>query len=296
MWQNPFAHPDPRAAIERAVGLVHRLPARPSSPGPGQSFLGALADDALWEALRRDRHRRRPHRPGEAGRRPRRAGEQTPSRRRPLRPDQHADRPDVRHRGRVPRAVRGRRPRYGGTIIDDIVPGHTGKGADFRLAEMSGRRLPGHLPHGRRSRARTGTCCPRSRPGTTRSTSDVETEQPARAGRLHHRPAAAGDLRTSPGSRRPTGAPPAWSPGVDGVERRWVYLHYFKAGPALDQLARPVLRRDAAGDRRRAARAGRPRRRRACGWTPTASSGSRRAPRRRRPGPRATRSPRRRTS
>ena len=25
---------------------------------------------------------------------------------------------------------------YGGTVIDDIVPGHTGKGADFRLAEM----------------------------------------------------------------------------------------------------------------------------------------------------------------
>ena len=25
---------------------------------------------------------------------------------------------------------------HGGTVIDDIVPGHTGKGADFRLAEM----------------------------------------------------------------------------------------------------------------------------------------------------------------
>ena len=25
---------------------------------------------------------------------------------------------------------------HGGTIIDDIMPGHTGKGADFRLAEM----------------------------------------------------------------------------------------------------------------------------------------------------------------
>ena len=26
---------------------------------------------------------------------------------------------------------------HGGIIIDDIVPGHTGKGADFRLAEMN---------------------------------------------------------------------------------------------------------------------------------------------------------------
>ena len=38
---------------------------------------------------------------------------------------------------------------YGGTIIDDIVPGHTGKGADFRLAEMKYADYPGHLPHGR---------------------------------------------------------------------------------------------------------------------------------------------------
>ena len=32
---------------------------------------------------------------------------------------------------------------HGGTIIDDIVPGHTGKGADFRLAEMRVGDYPG---------------------------------------------------------------------------------------------------------------------------------------------------------
>ena len=32
---------------------------------------------------------------------------------------------------------------YGGTIIDDVVPGHTGKGADFRLAEMKYADYPG---------------------------------------------------------------------------------------------------------------------------------------------------------
>ena len=32
---------------------------------------------------------------------------------------------------------------YGGTIIDDVVPGHTGKGADFRLAEMKVGDYPG---------------------------------------------------------------------------------------------------------------------------------------------------------
>ena len=32
---------------------------------------------------------------------------------------------------------------YGALVIDDIVPGHTGKGADFRLAEMNVGDYPG---------------------------------------------------------------------------------------------------------------------------------------------------------
>ena len=32
---------------------------------------------------------------------------------------------------------------HGGIVIDDIVPGHTGKGADFRLAEMKVGDYPG---------------------------------------------------------------------------------------------------------------------------------------------------------
>ena len=36
----------------------------------------------------------------------------------------------------------------GAVIIGDIIPGHSGKGADFRLAERRLRRLPGPLPHG----------------------------------------------------------------------------------------------------------------------------------------------------
>ena len=36
----------------------------------------------------------------------------------------------------------GRRCAWG-IIIDDIVPGHTGKGADFRLAEMKVGDYPG---------------------------------------------------------------------------------------------------------------------------------------------------------
>ena len=82
---------------------------------------------------------------------------------------------------------------HGGTVIDDIVPGHTGKGADFRLAEMNFRDYPGiyhmvdipeddwHLlpdvPEGEDS----VNLEPRLRTGVA-------------AGRLHHRSAAASDL------------------------------------------------------------------------------------------------------
>ena len=33
--------------------------------------------------------------------------------------------------------------KHRGTVIDDIIPGHTGKGADFRLAELNYRDYPG---------------------------------------------------------------------------------------------------------------------------------------------------------
>ena len=41
------------------------------------------------------------------------------------------------------RACARRPTEYDGTVIDDIVPGHTGKGADFRLAEMGYGDYPG---------------------------------------------------------------------------------------------------------------------------------------------------------
>ena len=102
MWQNPFAHPDPRAAVERAAVWFTAYPLSFITRS-GESFLSGLADAGAVAGVSGDRHRRRPHRPGEAGRRhqrlePHRLG------RRPLRPHQHAGRPDVRDRGPVPRA------------------------------------------------------------------------------------------------------------------------------------------------------------------------------------------------
>ncbi len=126
---------------------------------------------------------------------------------------------------------------YGGTILDDIVPGHTGKGADFfRLAEMKYADYPGiyhmididpldweHLPdvpHGRDS-----------------VNVDAATEEWLdKAGYIIGRLQrvifyAEGIKETNWSVTRPV-------VGIDGIERRWVYLHYFKEGgqPSINWL------------------------------------------------------------
>src|SRR3954447_7892103 len=51
MWQNPFAHPDPRAAVR---GVEVRFTDDPLSliTRRGDSYLSGLADAALWDAFR----------------------------------------------------------------------------------------------------------------------------------------------------------------------------------------------------------------------------------------------------
>ncbi len=141
MWAAPYASPDPRAAVRQASVWFTAYPLSLIT-GPGESFLAALGDGGPVGDVREDRHRRRAHRAGEAGRRDQRLGAHA-ERRRPLRPDQHADRPRVRHRGRVPRDVRQRRTPPTARSSTTSCPGHTGKGADFRLAEMNYRDYPG---------------------------------------------------------------------------------------------------------------------------------------------------------
>src|SRR3954465_449958 len=51
MWQNPYAHPDPRAALERASVWFTAYPLS-FVTGSGGGFLSALADPSLWQAFR----------------------------------------------------------------------------------------------------------------------------------------------------------------------------------------------------------------------------------------------------
>src|SRR5215218_5392980 len=50
MWQNPFANPDPRAAVEKASVWFTAYPISMITR-PGTSFLGALGEEDLWAAF-----------------------------------------------------------------------------------------------------------------------------------------------------------------------------------------------------------------------------------------------------
>ena len=114
---------------------------------PGESFLDALGQEVLWDAFEHIGINAVHTGPVK------RAGgiigwRETPS------VDGHFDRistqidPLFGDEDGVPRLT-DVADSHGGSVIDDIVPGHTGKGADFRLAEMAFKDYPGHLPHDR---------------------------------------------------------------------------------------------------------------------------------------------------
>jgi maltose alpha-D-glucosyltransferase/alpha-amylase len=126
-------------------------------------------------------------------------------------------------------------------VISDVVPGHTGTGADFRLAELG---CPGgytglyimssipqeywrHLP-------------PVSDPWGSAALNEEQVERLADARLI------VGRLQRSLEREGATGwDATAEIEGVDFVTRRWVYLHFFKSGqPTLNWLdwEKPALK------------------------------------------------------
>ena len=232
MWQNPFANPDARNAISTAGVWFTAYPLSFMTK-PGESFLGTLADPALWEAFEQigiDALHTGPVK---------RAGglngwQPTPS------VDGHFDRisteidaifgteDDFRTMCEVA-------AEHGGTIIDDIVPGHTGKGADFRLAEMGVDDYPG-IYHMVQIEPEDWEHLPDVPPGRDSVNLDGETEDRlAKAGYI------IGELQRvifhDPGVKDTNWSVTAPVVGPDGIERRWVYLHYFKEGqPSINWL------------------------------------------------------------
>ncbi|WP_367318383.1 maltose alpha-D-glucosyltransferase [Streptomyces sp. HUAS ZL42] len=232
MWQNPFARPDPKAAVSAApvwftaypISLVTR---------PGHSFLGTLADPGLWRVFS-DIGIRAVH-TGPV----KRAGgiwgwDTTPS------VDGHFDRistaidqafgteDDFRRMCQVAGD-------HGGTIIDDIVPGHTGKGPDFRLAEMNVEDYPG-IYHMVQIAPEDWPLLPTVPPGRDSVNLDTEAEEALeKAGYIIGRLQRV--IFHDPGVKDTNWSATREVVGPDGVTRRWVYLHYFKEGqPSINWL------------------------------------------------------------
>jgi trehalose synthase len=232
MWQNPFAHPDPRAAVDRASVWFTAYPLSFVTSST-ETFLSALADRRLWDAFRRigiDAIHTGPVKMagGLNGRR------LTPS------VDGHFDRISMQvdpvfGTEEEFRTLCATAAEYEGTIIDDIVPGHTGKGADFRLAEMGYEDYPG-IYHMVSISPEHWDQLPDVPDGRDSVNLDVETE--AALERLGY---IIGRLQRviffEPGIKETNWSATRVVTGVDGVERRWVYLHYFKEGqPSINWL------------------------------------------------------------
>ncbi|MEO6943054.1 MAG: maltose alpha-D-glucosyltransferase [Terrimesophilobacter sp.] len=232
MWRNPYAKPDARRAIRTAsvwftaypISLITR---------PGQSYLSALGSQELWDAFEAIGISAVHTGPVKL------AGGitgwgQTAS------VDGHFDRistqidpafgSEEEFRGLCDVADRHR-----GIVIDDIVPGHTGKGADFRLAEMAYKDFPG-IYHMVEIPEEDWALLPDVLEGRDAVNLDAETE-----GKLAHRGYIIGQLQRvifySPGVKETNWSATGPVLGVDGRTRRWVYLHYFKQGqPSINWL------------------------------------------------------------
>lgn len=232
MWQNPYAAPDPRAAIEKAAVWFTAYPISMMTR-PGANFLATLGDPHLWEAFRQIGitavHTGPVKRAGGIT-----GWDSTPS------VDGHFDRistqfDEVFGTEDEFRALCEVAAVHGGIVIDDIVPGHTGKGADFRLAEMKIGDYPG-IYHMVEIPEEHWHLLPKVPRGKDSVNLDPKTERAlADAGYI------VGELQRvifyEPGVKETNWSATAAVAGPDGTAHRWVYLHYFKEGqPSLNWL------------------------------------------------------------
>lgn len=232
VWQSPFANPDPASAAAASSVWFTAYPVSMITK-EGCSFLGTLGDDRLWQAFETIGigavHTGPLKRAGGIfGREP------TPS------VDGYFDRISIEIDGVFGTDREFRRmcevaAAHGGMVIDDIVPGHTGKGPDFRLAEMKVGDYPG-IYHMVEIPPQDWHLLPEVPPGRDSVNLGPEAES-----RLEQAGYIVGRLQRvifhEPGVKDTNWSATAPVTGPDRVTRRWVYLHYFKDGqPSINWL------------------------------------------------------------
>jgi trehalose synthase len=232
-WQHPYGVPQPRAASAKASVWFTAYPASTIASAPGASVLSTLADERLWKAFQaigiQGIHTGPMKRSGGI-----KGRDYTPS------VDGNFDRisfdidPDFGTEDQYKGLVQTARA-HGAVVIGDVIPGHTGKGADFLLAEQAYGDYPG-LYHMVRIEPSDWGLLPPVPAGH-----DSVNLSPSIVDALQARHYIVGMLSSrifyQPGIKDSDWSATDIVRGADGVSRRWVYLHYFKEGqPTLNWL------------------------------------------------------------
>src|SRR6266852_2247280 len=245
LWQHPYAIPQPRAASALAsVWFTAYPPAQITRPG--ESVLQSLGDPELWSIFRdigiKGMHTGPMKRAGGI-----RGHEYTPT------VDGNFDRisseidPGFGTEEEYKAMVRSAREN-GAVIIGDIIPGHSGKGADFRLAERRYGDYPG-LYYMVEIQPKDWSLLPPVAAGK-----DSINLKPEAVDELKARGYIVGRLpRTifyEKGVKETDWSATDGVAGADGKTRRWVYLHYFKEGQPTFNWLDPTFaaQRLVAGD------------------------------------------------
>ncbi len=232
LWQHPYAQGQPRAASNLASVWFTVYPSSIITR-PGESVLHTLADERLWQSFAtigiKGLHNGPMKQAGGL-----RGRTFTPS------IDGNFDRIGLEvdpQFGATDEysAMCQNAAAHGAIVIDDIIPGHTGKGADFRLAELHYADYPGlyHMVEIPEVHWALLPDVPIDRDAINLSLETVEqlTDLGYIVGRLPR------TIFFQPGVKETDWSATGVVRGVDGVARRWVYLHYFKEGqPTLNWL------------------------------------------------------------
>ncbi|MGN8273566.1 maltose alpha-D-glucosyltransferase [Pseudomonas sp. SMN5] len=232
LWQQPYAHTRPRDASALSSVWFTAYPASIITRENG-TVLEALGDEALWHALSRIGIQGIHNGPLK------RAGglcgtEYTPT------IDGNFDRisfdidPQLGTEAQL-QALTRMAAAHNAVVIEDVIPSHTGKGADFRLAEMAYEDYPG-LYHMVEIREEDWPLLPDIAEGR-----DAQNLTPQQVDVLRDKHYIVGQLQRviffEPGVKETDWSATPVVVGVDGKPRRWVYLHYFKEGqPSLNWL------------------------------------------------------------
>jgi trehalose synthase len=231
-WRHPYAEAQPRAASTTASVWFTAYPGAIITR-PGQSVLGTLGDPALWRAFAdigiQAIHTGPMKQAGGLN-----GTEFTPT------IDGHFDRIGIAidpqfGAAEEYMAMSQAAAAVGAVVIDDVIPAHLGKGPDFRLAERAYGDYPG-LFHMVEIAPEDWELLPLVPPGDD----SVNLDQIAVTS-LAEKGYIVGELQRiifyEPGVKESNWSATDVVTGVDGVQRRWVYLHYFKQGqPSLNWL------------------------------------------------------------